>query len=521
MEPLLTTAEMRECDQLATKKLGIPGIVLMENAGRGVAEAIEVDFGSLLGKTILIFCGKGNNGGDGFVAARHLLNRGGHITLVLLGKSVQVRGDAGINLKVIQSLFKKNGEEKLDFIEFKSLHQLSRLKKPDIIVDALFGTGFSGDVKTPYKEIIHWMNNAGTPIVAVDIPSGINADSGEIGGVAVRAQLTVTMGFKKIGLVAGKGCEHAGKVVVEDIGVPDTGQRFQNFLIQRTDVGRVLPRRPFDAHKHSVGKIFVLAGSRGLTGAAAMVAQAAMRMGAGAVVLGTPKSVYPILAKKLTEVMVEPLEETAEGSLSLVAVQKIKKFLDWADAVVIGPGLSRQSETQQVVWSVVEILNKPLLVDADGLNALAEKVDILKKRRNPDIVLTPHSGELSRLIGISAAEIDRDRVAIARETAKKLNVTLVLKGAPTITAESDGKIFVNSTGNPGMATAGSGDVLAGMIAVLCAQKLKPGEACYCGVYVHGLAGDIARDAYGERGLLATDILAKSFEALKLVEGIAH
>lgn len=524
MEPLLTAAEMHECDRLAIKDLRIPGIVLMENAGRGVTTAIEKEFGPLLRKNILIFCGKGNNGGDGFVAARHLLNRGAYVTVVLMGSSREVSGDAKVHLAIIQRLVRKNRQKSLDFFEFRSIGQLARLKKSDIIVDALLGTGFSGKVKTPYNKVIEWMNNARIPVVAVDMPSGINADNGEATGVAVRARLSVTMGLRKIGLIVGKGHEHAGTIVVQSIGVPDQivrEQQFQTFLVDRIDVGRVLPRRPFDAHKHSIGKIFVLAGSRGLTGAAAMVSLAAMRMGAGAVVLGTPKSVYPILAKKLTEVMVEPLEETAEGSLGPAAVRSIEKFLDWADVVVIGPGVSRHVETQQLVRNLVGTLNKPLVLDADGLNALAENIDVLRKKKSTGMILTPHSGELSRLIKKSAEEIERDRVSIARATARKFEVTLVLKGAPTVTATSDGYVFVNSTGNPGMATAGSGDILAGMIAALWAQRLKAAEACYCGVFLHGLAGDIAKGEYGERGLLATDILAKSVEAVRVVEEKTH
>ncbi len=524
MEPLLTAAEMHEYDRLAMKDFAIPGIVLMENAGRGVATAMEKEFGSLFRKNILIFCGKGNNGGDGFVAARHLLDRRAHVTVVLMGSSSQVSGDAKVNLGVIRRLARKNREQNLDCFEFKSIDQLTRLKKSDIIVDALLGTGFSGEVKPPYDKVIQWMNNARVPVVAVDIPSGINADNGEAAGVAVRARLAVTMGVRKIGLMVGKGFDHAGTIVVQSIGVPDwivREQHIQTFLIDRTDVRKALPTRPFDAHKHSIGKIFVLAGSRGLTGAAAMVSLAAMRMGAGAVVLGTPKSVYPILAKKLTEVMVEPLEETAEGSLSPAAIRSIEKFLDWADVVVMGPGVSRQVETQQLVRKLVGTPNKPLVLDADGLNALAENIDVLRKKKSGGLILTPHSGELSRLIGKSAGEIERDRVSIARATARKFGVTLVLKGAPTVTATTDGFVFVNSTGNPGMATAGSGDILAGMIAALWAQKLKAAEACYCGVFLHGLAGDLARAEYGERGLLATDILARSVEAVRLVEDKTH
>lgn len=520
MEPLVTAAEMRECDALAIKKFRMPGVALMENAGRGVAMAIEKHFGSQRGNTIFIFCGKGNNGGDGFVAGRHLLNCGARVVIIVVGRIRHVRGDAKIHLDVAKKIASENNGQKLRIIEFRSTQQLSRIGKPNIIVDALFGTGFSGEVKKPYREVIQWVNASGVPLVAVDIPSGVNADNGETASIAVRASLTVTMGLKKIGLVVGKGLECTGAIVVEDIGVRESilkSRKFRTFLVQQRDVQEILPRRSIDAHKHSVGKVFVLAGSRGLTGAAAMASQAALRLGAGAVVLGTPQSVYPILAKKLTEVMVEPLEETDEGSVSFSALPAIEKMMTWADVVVVGPGLSRQLETRELVWRIVAQFNKPLLIDADGINALAENKSILKTRRNENVILTPHTGEFSRLIGVPPKEIEHNRVGIARQFARSLKLTLVLKGAPTVTATRDGDTFINSTGNPGMATAGSGDVLAGIIASLWAQKMAMHEACYCGVFVHGLAGNLAKDKYGERGMLATDILAKSVEAIKGIE----
>lgn len=520
MEPLVTAAEMRRCDRIAIEKMKIPGLLLMENAGRAVAEAVLDLCAHESERNILIFCGKGNNGGDGFVAARHLFNHDAWVTVVLVGKAREIKGDAKTNYTILKNMIGRKGHPRLRLIELSSPRQLNRLGEPNVIVDALFGTGFSGALKSPYDKLVDWMNRSHARKVAVDIPSGVNADNGEVAKIAVRANETVTMGLNKIGLVVGRGRNHTGSIRVADISIPRNvyeAQRFATFHVLGEDVRGAMPHRPFDAHKHSVGKIFVLAGSRGLTGAAALAAESAMRVGAGAVVLGTPQGVYPILAKKLTEVMVEPLDETEAGSVGLSAMPTIEKFLKWADICVIGPGLSRNAETRSLVWKIVSSSNKPLLIDADGLNALAENTEILRKRRNPEIIITPHTGELSRLTKIATAEIERDRVAMARRVADGLRLTLVLKGAPTVTASREGLVAVNSTGNPGMATAGSGDVLAGIIAGLWGQKMNMFEAAYTGVYVHGLAGDAARDAFGEKAMMARDIAGHIITALRTLE----
>jgi len=507
MEPVVTSTEMRACDQYAIETLKIPGLILMENAGRGVVEMMEKHYGSMAGKTVLIVCGKGNNGGDGYVVARHLFNRGAKVIVLLLWKPSEQKGDAKINFESIQKIsqkFKKN--EMLQIKELKSSRTLRLLPKPDIIIDAIFGTGFSGEVRESYKSVIEWINRAGGKKVSIDIPSGVNADNGEVINVAVKADLTVTMAMKKIGLITADGMSYAGKVEVVDISMPtETLKQPMTFLIKANDVKNVLPHRPLNAHKHSVGKVFVLAGSLGFTGAAAMAASTAMRAGAGAVILGTPKSVYPILAKKLTEVMVEPLPDTNEGTLSLDAYDKILDHLKWADLMICGPGISRNLETCQLVWQLVAEYNKKILLDADGLNNLSEKISILKNHRSRDIIITPHTGELSRLTGMPSAEIEKNRVSIARQIAKQFKLTLVLKGAPTVIADESGKVYINSTGNPGMASAGMGDVLAGLIGGLWGQGMNRTEAAYSGVFIHGYAGDLAKKKYGEKSLLAMDV----------------
>ncbi|MBI1805347.1 MAG: NAD(P)H-hydrate dehydratase [Ignavibacteria bacterium] len=518
---LVTSAEMQACDRFAIETLHISSVTLMENAGRGVVDAMEGHFGPLAGKSVIICCGKGNNGGDGFVAARHLQLRGARVSVILAGKGNELKADAKTNYEILKNIQRKSAAiTKLRIIEAPSLRKLEAIPKVDIIVDAIFGTGFSGKVQGYHKKIIEWMNGREEKKVAIDIPSGVNADNGDICTVAPKVDITVTMQMKKVGLVTGNALNYTGAIEVVDIGfsidVLDL-KKVQTYLISSDDVRMVLPHRPLHAHKHSVGKIFVLAGSRGLTGAAAMASSSAMRAGAGAVILGTPASVYPILAKKLTEVMVEPLSDTSEGSVSFGALDQIKKHLQWADVVVVGPGLSRNPDTVKLVHHIVANHEGRILVDADGLNALAENNSILKKHKSKNVIITPHTGELSRLTGIPSAEIDRNRVTVARDVARQFKLTLVLKGAPTVTATPRGNVFVNSTGNPGMATAGSGDVLTGIIAGLWGQGMNLHEAAYAGVYVHGLAGDNARVQFGEKGLLAMDIhdyLPKAFQQLE-------
>lgn len=518
MEPLVTSEQMREYDRFAIRNLRISGIVLMENAGRGVAMAAERSLGSPRGKMVVVVCGKGNNGGDGFVTARHLACSGAQVIVFLTSSPADLKGDAATEFTILKNFIKHSTDESIQIVT--SLKALKRRKEPDIIIDAVFGTGFAGKVRAPYDKIIDWMNSCVAPIIAIDVPSGLNSDNGGVQNVAVRATETVTMGRKKIGLFVGKGPQHAGVITLERIGVPEnlsSPLRTQTYLINSIDVRERLPRRPLDAHKHSVGKIFILAGSPGLTGAAAMVAQSAMRTGAGAVVLGVPTSVYTILAKKLTEVMTEPLAETEAGTLGMNSYLTIRKFTDWSDAVIIGPGLGRHTETQSLVVKLIHELRKPLVLDADGLNALVGNWLPLTRSKNKQIVITPHTGELSRLIRVEAREIEDNRVDVARQWAKKLGAVLVLKGAPTVTATPGGDVVINSSGNPGMATAGSGDVLAGIIGTLLSQKMEPPAAAWCGVYIHGLAGDLAKKQFGERSLMAMDILHKIPAALFNIE----
>lgn len=521
---LLTTAEqMQRLDRSAIGTYAIPGIVLMENAGRAFVDLLEKYVGSPARNHVVVVCGKGNNGGDGFVIARHLSNRGADVRVLLLGKKREVKGDAQTNLSI---LLKMVGSKRSTIVfhevpTVRKLHTVtaSLSHPPAVVVDALFGTGFVGAVRSPYREAIEWMNSLRTFRAAVDIPSGVNASTGVVDNVAVRADLTVTIGLAKIGHYVGDGKDHAGIVEIADISIPRflfQIERQPTYRVHAEDVRHVLPRRPHTAHKYSVGKVFVIAGSRTLTGAPFMTAVAALRAGAGAVILGVPKSLHPSLIRKVTEVMITPLEETDEGTISPEALETIQERLRWADVVALGPGLSQNLETRKLVHTLVPSIVQPLVLDADGLGMMAYDISLLKKRRFSTII-TPHVGELRSLTKLDRGAIERERVEVARSQAHALNTIVVLKGSPTIVGTPDGHAFMNSTGNPGMATAGAGDVLTGIIASFAAQGMTPKEAAWAGVFVHGLAGDIAAEKFGQRSLMAMDILEAVPEALRSIE----
>lgn len=507
MQTVVSAEEMRWCDATAINAYGIPSLLLMENAGSSVAWFVEDNFGPVEGKQILIACGKGNNGGDGYVAARHLLNQGASVQVVLMASPRELRGDAKTNFQILAKLQKAESSH-LSIIEYSQRLPRS-LRPPDIIIDALLGTGFSGAVRPPMSNLIAWINEQRVPVIAVDIPSGVDASTGVVESVAVEATATVTFGALKVGLLCNHGQDCAGDVLVADIGIPRKvlrSEKLRTLFVEMEDVRAKLPRRPSTAHKYSVGKVFVLAGSRGFTGAAALTAMAVLRSGAGAILLGTPQSVYPILAKKLTEAIVVPLPSTEAGTLSTDALSALREKLQWADVVVVGPGLSQHPETQAVIQHLLLDNRSKMLVDADGLNALA-KMGIAKLRKNlGECILTPHSGEFARLSGVSSEAVERNRVNVARDFATKAGAVVVLKGGPTVTATAEGVVYINSTGNPGMATVGSGDVLSGIIAGLWAQGMEAGDAALAGVFLHGLAGNIARSKLGQRSLVAQDLI---------------
>lgn len=516
MIPVYTSEEMRGCDAAAIEQYGIPGIVLMENASRGAVDEAEEFFGPLRDAWIIIISGKGNNGGDGFCMARHFVNRGARVEVLTLGPDESSKGDAKTNLDILRRMEKDSERLHVHLLSSTASLEEMLVKRPAFVVDAMLGTGLSSPVKGEIAEIIEVLNRSGVPVLAVDMPTGINADTGDMLGSAVRAQLTCTMGGLKRGLLLRDGRSCAGDARSIDIGMPQEGyarEATHTFQLERADITGWLPRRSIDVHKYQLGSIFVVAGSVGLTGAAAMASEAALRSGAGIVRLGLPESLNAVMETKLTEVMTMPFKETGEGTLALGGYDDILEQINSSTVGIIGPGLSRQYETQNLARKLIEHALVPLLLDADALFSLIGHLDILHKTE-ADLILTPHAGEFARLVSQSREEIDAKRIDIAQTFAVEFGVTLVLKGAPTVIADADGRVYVNSTGNPGMATAGAGDVLSGIIAGLAAQGCSPAEAACTGVYLHGLAGDRARDQVGEYGLIATDLIHSFAEILK-------
>ncbi|HWP96807.1 MAG TPA: NAD(P)H-hydrate dehydratase [Syntrophomonadaceae bacterium] len=513
---IIKAREMKEIDQRASSDFGIPSLVLMENAGLRTLEIIEEILGQSQGKKVLILAGKGNNGGDGMVVARHLMNSGALVEIFLLGREDQLSSDALINYRILQRMGAKiyplDQDSALDVL-------MSSLLSSDLAVDALYGIGFQGRLNDFEARIVKILNWSRVPVVAVDIPSGVEADTGKVNGEAVRAVYTVTFALPKLGLLLEPGREYVGALTVADISIPqallcDPGLKTN--LINETLVHSMIrPRRP-DSHKGSYGHVLVIGGSLGMTGAVMMASYAALRSGAGLVTAALPETLLPIVAGGIMEIMTTPLAATAQDAIGIEALPAIENLLGTASICAIGPGMSRYPEARAIVRFVLEHSGIPVIIDADGLNALQGEVGILKKRQIP-LVLTPHPGEMSRLSGKSIEEIQTHRMEIACNFAQEYGVTLVLKGHQTLVATPGGEVYLNLTGNPGMATAGSGDVLCGMIAGLAAQGLRPQDAAIAGVYLHGAAGDLGADRVGQRGLVAVDLINDIPEILKPFE----
>jgi len=509
---VVTAFQMQNLDRRAIHDFGIPGIVLMENAGGGTVQAIYKHFPDISFKKVIIFAGRGNNGGDGFVIGRHLINMGVEVTAFLLAKKEKVVGDARINMELyhkLRPIHELNCRE--DLIRFKD-----EIGQGNLIIDAILGTGLKSEVAGFYREIINYINGLSIPVVAVDIPSGIDANTGKILGVAIRSQLTVTFGLPKLGLVVYPGLDLVGKMEVLDISIPDyliQEENIQVELLEPEGLVHLVKSRPADTHKGHYGHLLIVAGSVGKTGAAAMASEAALRIGAGLITLGIPASLNPIMEAKLTEVMTEPLPETPLQTLSIESWGKLQKLTEGKRAIALGPGISTHPETIEVVNNIVRKTSVPLIIDADGINALAENPGLLKELTTP-ILLTPHPGEMARLLKCSVKTVQEDRIGVAKKFAQENGVYLVLKGARTIIAEPQGNVYINSTGNPGLASGGTGDVLTGMIAGLVAQGYSFSEACRLGVCLHGHIADVLSRRLGQMGLTATDILERIPLAIK-------
>jgi hydroxyethylthiazole kinase-like uncharacterized protein yjeF len=507
---IVTSQQMRNIDQRAIKEFGIPGSVLMENAAAAIMAEMERFFDGLAGVRVGIVCGKGNNGGDGLAVARRLSIRGVAVRVALLAPFNALGGEAKVNLNILR----KTDVQIAPNATTRSLSDI--LAWSDILVDAVLGVGLSSPLKGAFAQTVEMINASGKPVVAVDIPTGINADTGEIMGMAIKADLTVTMALLKRGLVLLPGAEYAGAVRVVDIGIPHEVVDREKILISRLDRGSawgVFGPREAGAHKGNFGHLMIVSGSPGKAGAAIMSARSALRTGVGLVSVATPNNLVPIIQSQIVEAMCVPSAESIEGTLGAGSEVELLKAAVGMSACAIGPGLSTHHETVQVVKNLIQRMTIPLVIDADGLNALAGSIDILKRAKAP-IILTPHPGEMGRLLGISSADVQKNRIGIASGFSEKYKVILVLKGAGTVIACPDGRLFINSTGNPGMATGGTGDALTGMIGSLLAQGYPAAQAACLGVYLHGLAGDLAAQEKGEMGMIAGDLIEKIPEAIK-------
>jgi len=508
---ILTVAEMREVDRLSTKRFRVPSLMLMENAGKSVAEFIQAQFPDFKQRRIIVLCGKGNNGGDGFVAARYLRKLGASVSVYLVGRARDVKADAAVNLK----RWKRTGRVVVEVSSPKPAPFL--FQSGDIIVDALLGTGVRGPLEGQLAAVVRAVGERapGCAVLAVDIPSGLDADTGEASGPVIVADHTVTFTAPKPGLVLRAGPKHTGDLVVRQIGSPET-------LIEETGKGNLrwsepdefrkfaVPRQP-SGHKGDYGHALVVAGSVGKTGAAVLAGSAALRAGAGLVTVATPEPVLGVVAAHTPEIMTEPLAATVTGTVSERSLEGnlFGKILEGKRALAIGPGLSMHAETQAFVRSIIgDRKTVPIILDADGLNAFAGRGGEL---RNPKglLAVTPHPGEMARLLGCSVPDVQARRIEIAREAAANWNACVVLKGHETVIAAPDGCAWVNSTGNPGMGTGGTGDVLTGILAGLTAQYGVDGwpETLAFGVYLHGLAGDIAYRETGRAPLMASDLIS--------------
>jgi len=502
---VLTAAQMQAVDRRTIEEIGIPGVVLMENAGRGVAEEIFKRFSTTVSPRALIVAGKGNNGGDGYVIARHLLNKGWDVQTLILSDRDAVRGDAALNLAALENC----GGQVVFILESEALETFFAASGGfTVLVDAIFGTGLTKPAHGLYLKAIEWINQQLSPVIAVDIPSGIDASTGRILGMSVNASLTVTFAFAKIGLVSYPGAGLVGELVTVDIGVPEQVLKLiaaDCLWIDATEARGLLPRRSQEGHKGTFGHLLVVAGSTGKGGAAVMAAESGLRGGAGLVTLACPQSVQSTIASRLTEVMTVPVVDV-NGAIGLQAFDLLLRLTEGKQALAIGPGLGLGEETIGLVRLLVQNSALPTVVDADALTALCGHTHLLDQRADRQIVLTPHPGEMARLTGLSVAEVQADRFTVAREFAIRHKVVLVLKGARTVVASPDGQVHVNSTGHAGLASGGMGDVLTGLIGGLLAQGLNALDAATLGVYLHGLAADRLLSTFGDAGLLATDVM---------------
>ena len=500
-----SVTEMRELDRTAIKRYGIKEELLMENAGEATY-FVMLDKIGIRDKKFVVLCGGGNNGGDGFVIARKIHSNGGTVRVFLLADPEKYKKAAKLNYEIIQRLDVE--VQQIDTVD--SIR--SAVSHCDAVVDAIFGTGLVRDVGGLYRDVIRLINESGKTVVSVDIPSGINGDNGKVMGTAVQAGYTVTFGLPKIGTMLFPGFENCGQLYVTHISFPPALYNKKEIKVA-VNIPLPLPKRQQDGHKGSFGDVLFIAGAATYFGAPLFSARSFLKAGGGYSRLAAPETLIPFIANQGSEIVFVPQKETFEGSIALENKPSLFSLSDAVDMVVLGPGLSLNEDTQQLSREMVRDIKTPILIDGDGITALSADLDIIKKRKAPTI-LTPHLGEMSRITKCSVAEVDEKKIPLLRKTAQELDAIIVLKGAHSLIGIPDGRVFVNLSGNAGMATAGSGDVLTGTIAAMYGLGLDLEEAVKKGVFIHGLAGDLAAQDKGEDGITAQDILDYLPQAMK-------
>lgn len=514
---IVKSVEMREADRITIEELKIPGLILMENAAIAVLQAIKEEILDYKLRSYAVICGKGNNGGDGFALARHLLQNNIETKVLLVGRKEQLKGDALANYNMLQAYIENIPE----VCEENQLHIMEDiLKDSSIAIDAIFGTGLDKPLTGFYKKVVEELNRFKGVIISIDIPSGLSSDTGEIIGPAVKSNFTVALAAPKYCHIFPPAEELCGKLIIKDIGIPELAIRKTNpslRLIEKADIFSVLAPRKKDTHKKNYGDILIIAGSAGKLGAAWMTAYSAIKSGAGLVTLGVPKSLHHTVMTKVKEIMTIGFPNTEDDTFSSAATEEILKIAEEKDLLAIGPGITTHPEVENVVQELVKKYRKTMIIDADGLNCISKDISCLRERKGGTI-LTPHPGEFSRLTKLPTKDILKDKVNITKNFSIEYNVVVILKGYRTLIAFPDGMVYMNPTGNPGMATGGSGDILTGMMAGFVAQTSEKyfKNAVIASVYLHGLAGDLAKEKYGEIPLVATDIIKFIPKAIKSI-----
>ena len=499
--------QMRKADEVSIKDFNIPGIVLMENAALGIIKEVEKDIcNGILPKKghTSIICGTGNNGGDGFAVARHLASMDWDVEVFICGDKSRITGDALTNLQVIKKL-----NMPIYVIEDPDMVELDRsLSRSQLIIDGMLGTGFRGRLRGNYEAVVEKINKQHKFVLSIDNPTGLNCDTGFAEESCIKADKTVTLGLPKIGLVINDGPYYCGELSVCGLSIPEEVYEsigIRRFLTEIDDLRSLIKPRKLNNHKGSFGRVFIAAGSKGMEGAGLLAAKAALRSGAGIVELAVPEGAFDAVRGKIPVLITRGLSDDGEGCLSFKCCEEILFEAEKASVLLIGPGIRTTQQVKEAVANTIINCSKPLVLDADGLNAISDEPEILLKRPETTII-TPHPGEMARLMDVSTSEIQQNRLEVAENFANKYKVIVVLKGYRTIIAAPWGETWINPTGNPGMATAGSGDVLGGVIASFIAQGMSPMEAAVCGAYIHGAAGDRAAEKFGQWGMVASDII---------------